>query len=84
MSLLLDDDTILLEHLDHPVPCVVDSAHVATFYISCRHCDLNDGFLCDTCLARHRELSKRALFISCMKCRHFTNDFDLLFKVVPL
>lgn len=86
MSVLLDEETVVLDALDFDVECW-HAGHGAAWSVGCRFCD-QCVFLCDSHLdeVRHRFLESLAVGRRprCVKCQTRSESFDELFEAVPL
>lgn len=88
MSVLLDEETVVLDGLDFDVPCVHED-EPAEFFVKCRGCDDNAGHLCGRHLAAaRRRVTELGLnpFVQprCAVCLRETASFDDAYVVVPL
>lgn len=87
MSVLLDEETVILEGLDFAVPCEA-GGHAAEVWVQCRSCRKNAGALCVTHLQVKREEVARKLMtspaVACARCEATGTSFDQLFEAVPL
>ncbi|MGX1932070.1 hypothetical protein [Microbacterium resistens] len=87
MSLLLDEETVVLEGLDFEVACAHAGHAEADVLVSCRFCG-NYAYLC----AAHYETSRiqfDCLFLlggvpNCVKCKAAGATYEELFEVTPL
>ena len=88
MSTLLDDETVVLDALDHQVPCERGSDHAAALFLACRTC--HEGtFLCREHYERARKyleemVASNRLVLGCAACNTRADSFDELVKVVPM
>lgn len=87
MSVLLDEETVVLEGLDFEVPCVMASAveHAATVLIRCRGCG-STAPICDEHLEGMRTACTRkgAIRVECTQCGAGGPDLDSVSEVIPL
>lgn len=87
MSVLLDEETVVLEGLDFTVPCAA-GGHSAEVWVQCRTCRKNAAALCIEHLKVKREEVARKLLTSpavgCARCDAVGMSFDELFEAVPL
>ncbi len=86
MSVLLDEETVVLDALDFTVECWHEG-HGAEWSVACRFC-AQCVFLCDSHLSavRLRFLDSLASGRNprCVKCQTRGESFDALFEAVPL
>ncbi|WP_067198868.1 hypothetical protein [Microbacterium sp. XT11] len=88
MSVLLDEETVVLEGLDFEVPCLT-GGHAAQLSIACRTCQ-DQAFYCTDHWARKRReieefLSTSILsMVACASCKTVAYTVDDLVTVVPL
>ncbi|MEU4016211.1 hypothetical protein AB0E56_13210 [Microbacterium sp. NPDC028030] len=88
MSVLLDEETVVLDSLDFEVPCN-RGEHAAEVMVRCRSCG-SGSMLCRDHLAKVRQrveefLAARAFALcKCADCGDFGFTFDELVEVVPL
>lgn len=86
MSVLTDEDTIVLESLDFEVPCSWRHAvaHPAEKSLSCRNCG-DVRFSCATHIAEaDMVLATRPVMLTCTTCRAQARSVSGLYLVVPL
>ena len=88
MSVLLDEETVVLEGLDFDVPCEVRGHAKASVIVTCRTCKTH-SLLCqrhyDRMRARVTMLeSNPSFFIKCGFCQTWARRFDDLVEVTPL
>lgn len=88
MSILLDDQPVVLDDLEFEVPCAMKCGHPADVYVTCRFCDTNAGALCYRHLQAKRAEAAQMLrtkkAIACAQCARVALTFDDLFEVVDL
>src|SRR5690606_24117882 len=87
MSVLLDEETVVLEGLDFEVRCI-KGEHSADVYVECRGCTVNAGYMCAGHLAQVRMyieeiMSDPILTPLCFYCRRSATSFDTAYRVVP-
>lgn len=88
MSTLLDDETVVLEHLDFEVPCQVGE-HAAHVSIACRSCR-DQAFYCrDHWEAKRRrvdEFLRSSIFavVVCAACKLHAHSIEDLVEVIEL
>lgn len=89
MSVLLDEETVVLDSLDFDVPCSypVQEAHAAEVVATCRTCS-NGGFACTGHVQRDRERWSVAVALGasprCNQCKTTGATLDDVFVVVAL
>lgn len=89
MSVLLDEETVVLDALDFDVPCSypVGEAHAAEVVARCRTC-ANGGFACTGHVQRDRERWDVSVALGakprCKQCKTTGTTFDDVFEAVPL
>lgn len=66
MSVLLDEEAVVLEGLDFEVPCAAGE-HKAEFVITCRHCH-KVTFICARHLAKLRSSFRDVVTVTCLGC----------------
>lgn len=88
MSILLDDQPVVLDDLEFEVPCAMKCGNPADVYVTCRFCDTNAGALCHRHLLAKRAEAEQMLHakkaIACGQCSRVALTFDDLFEVVDL
>lgn len=88
MSVVLDQDTVVLDKLDFETPCEFPRAetHAAEVIMQCRHCGAH-AIICRAHLDRLRrrvEQARPPRVVTCITCHAEENDLDDLIEVVPL
>lgn len=88
MSVLLDEETVVLDALDFDITCQVTGDHPAEFAIGCRHCD-HVILMCVTHLAAARDRAVKIVaspkhIIRCVRCLAEARSFDELFTVTGI
>lgn len=87
MSVLLDEDTIVLEGLEFEIPCVNGGDHAAELSFGCRFCP-QQGFLCREHWKARRRIVDDYLAVHpgstvvCAMCRTSALCLDDLVRVV--
>lgn len=85
MSVLLDDDTIVLEQLEFQPPCCYPTrdTHAAQLSIRCRTCN-RSALICEPHLTAERARIDAAALVMCLGCRARAATLDDLVEVLPL
>lgn len=89
MSVLLDEENVVLDALDFDVPCSypVAEMHAAEVVVMCRCCR-NSAFCCSGHLQRDREKWSVSVALGgsprCKQCKTTAETFDEVFEAVPL
>lgn len=87
MSVLLDEETVVLEALDFETPCAIEDSHAAHYTVACRSCAI-ENILCGTHAAGYRDWVEEKLALGntvfCKRCGFHIKSFRAGFKVVPL
>lgn len=87
MSVLLDEDTVVLEALDFEIPCA-KCEQKAAFFVKCVGCNLNAGHLCAGHLTlvrlRLEGIVSMGITPVCAYCGRESKSFDTAYQVVKL
>lgn len=85
MSVLLDEDTVVLNALDFELPCAIETDHAAEIALTCRGCG-QASLICRRDLRVFREwLRARARdVVTCKACGLFGVELDDIAAEVPL
>lgn len=86
MSTLVDEDAIVLEALDFPVPCSVSDDHEAHLTVTCRNCG-RSWFICNPHQAQvleevvRRQIADPTTRVGCFGCGVKEFSYSLVFDV---
>lgn len=83
MSVILDEEAVILEGLDFEAPCAAPTEHAANVLLRTRCCR-TEVLLCGAHLSVIREAFETRVVSKCKSCGHRTFSFDDAAEVVPL
>ena len=91
MSVLLDEETVVLNELDFDIPCIVDmdGGHAAEVIVECRFCPVSAYHCWEHWTNKRRRIDDYladSVFsvVTCKDCRTTVGTLDELVRVVAL